>query len=860
MSSSHPFQANHRLRQERIRQNWRQREVAELLGTTVVTVTRWEQGTHQPSTYFRVKLCTLFGKSAEELGFITDLEPCPHNVTEITPGASMEAPALSPDSSRLWSVPYTRNPGFIGREKILSTLHTRLAASEPVTLTQASALSGLGGIGKTQVAMEYAYRYALQYKAVFWLAAETTESFMTSLQYLAGQLQLPQHPAAEPAQMVAAIQLWLATHSNWLLIGDNVEDGDLLQTILPPVHHGAILLTTRRQTLGPLAEPVELPPMNCEEGVTLLLRRARLLNRPTTDVAMLQETLTNNPSSPAAAELVKLLEGLPLALDQAGAYIDETGCSVADYLQRCRNQRKQVLARRGNHGGAHPASVTTTLILSVGQVEQKHPAAGDLLRICAFLHPEAIPEDLLVTGTSRLGPVLEPVVADPYQFDLALAALRKVSLVTRHTQARTLSVHRLVQAIVHESMSEQEQEMWQQRAIQLLNAIFPEVTHEAWKQCEHLLPHVLTCAAAIPEQVCDQELAQVLRKAGDYLSQRAQYEQAESLFQRALRMQEHLLGPEHPEVARTLSSLALLSSERGKDEQAGALYERTLRIWERTLGPEHPEVACALNGLATLQKDQGKYELAGSLYARALRIWEQALGPEHPEVARALNGLAILQKDQGKYELASSLYARALQIRERALGPDHPKVAIILNSLAEMYRERGDYEKAEPLYQRALHIKKQALGPEHPDVAYPLNNLAEIYREQGKYKLAESLSQHTLRIWEQALGPEHQLVAYPLNNLAEISHAQGKDEQAESLFKQVLQIREQHLMSTHPDTAMTLNSLATLYREQGKYEQAEPLYQRALRIREQVLGREHPKTRETRERLRAILETIQNRG
>jgi len=239
-----------------------------------------------------------------------------------------------------WTVPFRRNPCFTGRAELLQRLHTQLAPEQANALSQAIAVSGLGGTGKTQLAVEYASRFALEYRAVFWLAAETTASLMTSVQQIADQLQLPEQQAHEQAQMLAAVQRWLTRHTGWLVIADNVDDLDLLQSVLPPVRHGSLLLTTRRQTLGTVADVWEIAPLSREEGVRLLLQRAHRLGIPIASA-----------EAAAAAAIVHLLEGLPLALDQAGAYIDETRCEVAEYLLRYQQQRGFVLARRGMHGG-----------------------------------------------------------------------------------------------------------------------------------------------------------------------------------------------------------------------------------------------------------------------------------------------------------------------------------------------------------------------------------------------------------------------------------------------------------------------------------------------------------------------------
>lgn len=820
-----------RLRQERLRRHLSQEALAEALGISPRSIRRWEQDQAVPQGYARLHLSRFFDLSPEDF---------------------FEHPEIQAPPALLWNVPFPRNPCFTGREEILQTLHALLTTAQPVALTQVTALSGLGGIGKTQVAIEYAYRYAQEYRASFWLAAETAESLMTSLQQIAEQLKLPECQAAEQSQMIAAVQRWLATHPGWLLIGDNVEDFDLLRTVLPPVQQECSLLTTRHQALGTFAESLELRPMNGEEGVTLLLRRAKLLNGFAPGAVLSQKEILR--ANPAVAELVMFLDGLPLALDQAGAYIEETGCGVAEYLQQCHHQREQILARRGAHERAHPHSVTMTLRLSVEQIERASPATADLLRLCAFLHPESIPEELFVTVASHLGPVLGPVIADPYQFNLALAALRSASLVTRHPEMRTLSIHRLVQAVLQDQMEPAETFVWSKRAVQAIQATFPEVTYEVWRRCERLLPHVLMCAATIPDQAGGQELAEMVRKAADYLRQRAQYEQAEPLYQRALRIQEYAVGSDHPQVAAPLYGLAKLYSNQGKYEQAEPLFQRALRIREQGLGLEHPQVAHVLNSLGLLYTEQGRYEQAEPLFQRALRAWEQTLGPEHPDVPLVLNNLAEIAREQGRYEQAEPLYERALRIWEQALGSEHQLVAFPLNNLAEIAREQGKYEQAEPLYERALRIWDQALGPEHPNVANALDGLAETARKWGKYEQAEPLFQRALQIREQHLVSNHPVIAVTLHHLATLYQEQGKYEQAEPLYQQALHIRKQQLGPEHPETATTLSGLAGLYQRQGKERQAEPLYQRALAICEQRLGPTHPKTVEIRSKYRCLLE------
>jgi len=329
-------------------------------------------------------------------------------------------------------------------------------------------------------------------------------------------------------------------------------------------------------------------------------------------------------------------------------------------------------------------------------------------------------------------------------------------------------------------------------------------------------------------------------------------DEARPLAERALELREKALGPEHPDVARSLNNLAALYWKKGDYAKAEPLYQRALAIREKTLGPEHPDVALSLNNLANLYYDKGDYAKAEPLHQRALAIREKALGPEHPDVAASLNNLANLYGAKGDYAKAEPLFQRALAILEKALGPEHPEVANSLHNLATLYHLNGDYAKAEPLYQRALAIREKALGPEHPYVARGLNNLARLYYEKGDYAKVEPLYQRTLAILEKALGQEHPYVALSLNNLAALYSEKGDDAKAEPLYQRALAIREKALGAEHPDVAASLNDLAILYRHKGDYAKAEPLYQRGLAISEKALGPEHPEVATSLNNLAAL--------
>ncbi|HET8839810.1 MAG TPA: helix-turn-helix transcriptional regulator, partial [Ktedonobacteraceae bacterium] len=357
MDTSHGTHVNTRLRQERIARNWRQRDLAEQLGTTVVTVKRWERGYQQPSTYFRVKLCVLFDKSTEELGLAEENPSFPLAEEDVSEIEQADASATEPEG--LWMVPYARNPHFTGRDNLLKRLAEELSLEKlddatntrQAILGQPRAVKGLGGIGKTQIAVEYAYRARSQkrYTHTLWINAASEEAILTSFQLLAQQIpNFVTKDEKDQRRLIAAVRCWMEQCPQpWLLIVDNADDLALVQSSLPTKGRGGILLTTRATAVSWLANPLEVEQMGLVEGVQFLLHRTHRLS-------------ASDEECNEASNVVMALDGFPLALDQAGAYIEETGCSFRDYFQLYEQHRPRLLARRGKQAINYPNSVATT--------------------------------------------------------------------------------------------------------------------------------------------------------------------------------------------------------------------------------------------------------------------------------------------------------------------------------------------------------------------------------------------------------------------------------------------------------------------------------------------------------------------
>ena len=730
-------------------------------------------------------------------------------------------------------LPYRRNPFFTGREAVLQTLYSHFHEDKGSPWFRPLAISGLGGIGKTQTAIEFVYRYSADYTAIFWVRADTYETLCSDFIQIAHLLKLdtPDEQNANNSQnqqhLIEAVKQWLEEQSSWLLIFDNVEDLALVNDFIPLTSTGHMLLTTRIQATGSIATGLDLEKLEATEAALLLLRRTGFIQR---------DALSADSASAdfiEAHDIAEAVDGLPLALDQAGAYIEETGCSLFDYFDRYRRQRSTLLDLRGNALVEHPESVATTWLLSFQKVAQINPAAAELLRFCAFLHPDEILEELITTGAPALGPLLAQEALDPPALDAAIATLRKFSLVRRNAQSKSLTMHRLVQAILKDGMDEEAQRLWAERVVRAVSLSFPSGDSVAsWPACQHFLPHVYVCLPLIEQgQLAFPEVAHLLDQAGLYLLEQAQYTQARYLLHKALAIREQVQGTEHLDVAETLNYLAGTYLHTGMYVQAEALFTRILAMREHLQGSEHPEVAIELNNLALLYNRQGKYSQAEPLFQRALAIWEQTQGMEHPDVARTLNNLALLYQEQHKFSQAETLYLQALAIWERIRGTAHPDVAISLNNLAKLYHLTGRYTQAEPLFQRVLEIRENTLGPEHPVVAFSLTYLAHLYQQQWKYAEAEMLFKHALHIRKHTLGPEHPDVAQSLCNLGRLYTTLGKFAAAEPLFQEAVTLYEQALGPDHAHVALVLKNYALLLCAMKRKDEAIPLMRRIMAIR-----------------------------
>jgi tetratricopeptide (TPR) repeat protein len=652
----------------------------------------------------------------------------------------------------IWRVPYRRNVSFTGREGLLEELRRALTRGAAVALT------GLGGIGKTQLALEYAYRHRDEYRVVWWVRAEDEATLAADYAELAAALGLAEREAKEQAVVVAAVRLWLEQNAGWLLVFDNAGSRTVVRDYVPQ-GRGAVIITSREPVWTGVATPFGLELLAPAEAVAFLCKR------------------TGDADAAAAAALAEDLGRLPLALEQAAAYIEETGGSLQHYRDLF-EQHHAALLRQGRLSTDYPDTVATTWTLSIGKVDE---AARALLNLCAFFAPEGIPLDAIREEAGDLPSPLDSVAADAVRLDSAIAGLLRFSLIGR--KGEDLSVHRLVQAVVRERLEDAERQAWAAAAVGLLIRRFPRDSDDIreWPVCARLLTHALQAAHWAEESaVAPEATSRLLNQAGLYLSGRADFAGARALFERALRIGEAALGAEHPTVATRLNNLGNVLQDLGDYAGARALFERALRIGEAALGVEHPRVATYANNLGLVLQDLGDFAGARVLFERALRIDEAAYGPDHRDVARDANNLGSLLQDIGDYAGARVLYGRALRIGETALGAEHPTVATCANNLGFVLKESGDFAGAQALYERALRIDESAYGPHHPDVGTDANNLGRVLQAQDDFAGARALFERALRIFRAALGDDHPSTKTVRQNLESLLQQMAPEPDARS--------------------------------------------------------------------------------
>jgi tetratricopeptide (TPR) repeat protein len=726
--------------------------------------------------------------------------------SRILAAAEGRSQALEPPPRPFIGVP-PRIASFTGRADELDRLDAILMRDKPAAVTQASvaraAVHGMGGVGKTSLAVEYAHRYRSLYAGVCWCPAQTRTGLLSALASLAVKLgEVTSEEADVEKAAKAALRRLPEQRATWLLVYDNVPAPEAIADLLPSA--GArVLITSRFSDWSELADEVALDVLPLEEAVAFLQNRTRR-------------------SDPANAKtLARAVGSLPLALDHAAAYCKRTQMQFGDYAKKASS-----LIDAAPRGAGYPRSIAATFYLAITEVVTQCQAAEALIGYLAECAPERIPI-ILVEGA----------VEDEAERVKALAALAEVSLVMHdpfEDGTPAVKVHRLVQAVAR-TRSGARTARYAKRFSEQISKIYPiypkdgaalRNQKDALERLEDKLrPHLQRLAGTHDEQLEGMEGTELIEKT----------------FSNQVSVLENLIGTEHP---TTLWSMKVLGDILG-GARAVSQYERRVAICEKMLGSNHPHTVQCIYDLGALLEDHGELARARPLLERALAIQEKlATEPESDELlATRIHQLAHLLCEQGELKEARDLEERALQIYQKALGPDAPETANSLNVLGRIVRNQGDLATARCFIEQGLAAREKVLGFDHSDTAFSLHDLALLLRAQGDLKEARTLMERALAIREKKIF-EFRYTATSLDDLASLLRTQGDFAKARPLLERALSMRESQLGADHYETNRSRSNLGHVLlvaNPRGALE----LGKTALAAHDKALGRDHAWTKDS---------------
>lgn len=648
---------------------------------------------------------------------------------------------------------------FKGRDDFLTGLHERLAGNS-ANLIKGHAIHGLGGVGKTRAAVEYALRHRSHYTSLLFVSADSSETLDTKLAALcqADVLNLPEKALTDQNEQKAAVLAWLNTNPGWLLILDNADTEDALAAVdqlLPYLVGGRVLITSRMTDFAGGIDAVALDVLANDDAAAFLLERTAG-----------HRTLAPDDNA-RALELARELGGLALAMEQVAAHIRKERLSFATYLDLWHNNIAAALHWYNARTMLYPHSLAVTYQTSVDQLSEP---AKEFFRVLSWLAPDPIPFF-----------ALDSEHAPPYARAL-VAELENLSLARRDAAGTAFTVHRLVQEIARQQQSAPPAAL--HIALGWINGLFPKESGDvrAWSISEVLAPHAHAVAIHAAANEIRGLSSRLLNQIAVFYQSKAQHHAAEPLMRQALALAEAAYGENNPIVAVALNNLADLLHDTNRLDEAEPLMRRALTIDETVFGRNHPNTATRLNNLAQLLRETERLEEALPLLVRVFEISENRGGDPHPSFGAAMNNLAMILQEFNKPKEAELLYRRALAFDEDLFGPNHPCVANRLNNLATLLHVNNRLAEAEPLMRRGVEIEEKSKGKDHPHVAIQLSNLAQLLLDDNRLPEAEPLMRRMLEIFVSytcRTGHRHQNLETGISNYRIILMEMG-DTQAEA--------------------------------------------------------------------------------
>jgi tetratricopeptide (TPR) repeat protein len=774
----------------------------------------------------------------------------------------------------IWGSVPQRNKNFTGRESLLLELRRRVTGD--VTAVLPHALQGLGGVGKTQLAIEYAYRYSGDYQVVWWVPADQPALVRSALAGLAPRLGLTSIAPGRIEDAVAAVLDALRRgqpYDRWLLIFDNADQPEMIRDLMP---HGSgnVLVTSRNHRWHSMADTVEVNVFSRTESLEFLNRRVAGIARKDAD------------------RLANELGDLPLALEQAGALQAETGMSVEDYLDLLGKEATKLLAE--NPPSDYPVPVAAAWSLSVARLREQMPFAMELLRRCAFFGPEPINRDLLNLGRYVLDSPLRESLADPITVSRATRELGRYALARIDNNRKTLQVHRLIQKLIRDELTDEETVRISHEVHRLLAAADPDDADalDKWPDYEALLPHIG------PSAVVESSQPEVRRLVGNivrYLYNIGDTRGSLAEANRALEQWTPHSGDNNRDVLVMRRRKADALWALGEFDEAYTLRQATLERMRNVLGENDEETLLITNGHGSDLRVRGDFSAARALDEDSLRRHRDVFGDEHIETFAAANNLAADHELNSAYEAARALDEKTYQDRRDFYGQDdHPLVIFSLNSVGRDLRQSGNYLKAhefaEQAYELFRDVTRQRLLPSnhawvllqakdlsvarrmagdfpgalelarqvheqydlhftenHPDTLAAAINLGNSLRRAGQLEAAATIIEVTVAGYRKVLGPGHPYTHASILNLAVVRRQIGREQDGRELVEEAKERLTEALAGlritlgdNHHYTLTCSTSLANACADLGDFEAARNLEENALPRLIALLGEDHP--------------------
>ena len=775
--------------------------------------------------------------------------------------AEQEGPATD---AAIWGDVPPRNPVFTGREELLTQLERRLL-TESMTAVLPQALHGMGGVGKSQIAIEYAYRNRSKYQLIWWIAAEQQSRILSSLVDLGQKMGHEKGLAVSDAvQQVQEALRAGAPYQDWLLIFDNAETLDAVRPYFPEAGSGKVLVTSRNPAWSEVALTLEVDVFTREESIRLLQRR----NPDVTDEQ--------------ADELAAALGDLPLAVEHASAWCATTGIDVSDYLVLLHEQLVEMESVVAAPGYELPVAAAWNVALE--QLRQDNLPALRLLQVCSAFAPEPISRELFTSPRSYpTVPELDEALQNPSALAKAFRDIQRFGLAHIDHRNNTIQLHRLVKAVLIDRMGEERRALMEHGAHLLLAGGNPGTPDQQaqWPRFQELAPHVTVSQAITCEDPWARELVldviEFYYSYGDITSSR-------DLAQQAVDAWREQLGRDHMQTLRASKWLAYVQRTLGAFAQARAISQDCLERFQNTVGPDDEGTIDAMSVVAANLRVAGDFGQAKELDREALRRAEQALGEDDPFTLKAAHSLGVSLRLTGEFQEARQLDYRTWQRRQRILGEGHLETLLTLNGLTLDYRECGAYLQAHN-QQEWLYSRHQSLfGANHPATIAAGRNLAVARRRAGYHEEARKLSEDTVRRYRQrfgednpetiasvlilavdvreaddlvqaaglgmaaldkyraVLGPDHPYTLYARTNYAIVVRLLGRPEESYRHNSEVAEALRDLLGSDHILTLTAAVNLASDLSALGDHQRAYDLDFESLARSAEALGTEHPST------------------